>query len=50
VILRFAGQTVADFNSLVEILHRYNPGDTVEALILRNDVQHTVQLTLTGWD
>jgi hypothetical protein len=50
VILRFAGQSVADFNALIEILRHYNPGDTVEATILRNEVPMTFQLTLTGWD
>ncbi len=50
VILRFAGQTIENFNSLIEILHRHNPGDRVEATISRNDVPMTVQLTLTGWD
>jgi PDZ domain-containing protein len=50
VILRFAGQTVINFDSLIEILHHYNPGDTVEATVSRNDVPMTVQLTLTGWD
>jgi hypothetical protein len=50
VILRFAGQTVVNFDSLIEILHHYNPGDTVEATISRNEDLKTVQLTLTGWD
>jgi hypothetical protein len=50
VILRFAGQTVVNFDSLIEILHHYNPGDIVEATISRNEVPMTVQLTLTGWD
>jgi hypothetical protein len=49
-ILRFAGQTVANFDSLIEILHHYNPGDTVEATISRNEEVKTVLLTLTGWD
>jgi S1-C subfamily serine protease len=35
---------------LIEILRRYNPGDTVEAEILRNEQPMTFQLTLTGWD
>jgi S1-C subfamily serine protease len=48
--LRFAGQTVANFDSLIEILHHYNPGDTVEATISRNEEVKTVLLTLTGWD
>jgi hypothetical protein len=50
VILRFAGQTVVDFDSLVKILRHYNPGDIVEAQISRNDRPMTFQLTLTGWD
>jgi hypothetical protein len=50
VILRFAGQTVINFDSLIAILHHYNPGDTVEAIIYRNDTPMKVQLTLTGWD
>jgi hypothetical protein len=50
VILRFAGQTVVNFDSLIEILHHYNPGDVVEATILRNEAPMVVQLTLTGWD
>ncbi|HET6325268.1 MAG TPA: PDZ domain-containing protein, partial [Planctomycetaceae bacterium] len=50
VILRFAGQTVVNFDSLIEILHHYNPGDIVEATISRNEELKTVQLTLTGWD
>jgi len=50
VILSFAGQPVVDFDSLIKILHHYNPGDTVEAIISRNEVPQKVQLTLTGWD
>ena len=50
VILRFAGETVVNFDSLIAILHRYNPGDTVEAIISRNETPKTVQITLTGWD
>jgi PDZ domain len=50
VILKFAGQTVVNFDSLIEILHHYNPGDIVEATILRNEAPMVVQLTLTGWD
>jgi hypothetical protein len=50
VILRFAGQTVINFDSLIEILRHYNPGDSVEAEILRNEQPMTFQLTLTGWD
>jgi S1-C subfamily serine protease len=50
VILRFAGQTVVNFDSLIEILRHYNPGDTVDADILRNEQPMTFQLTLTGWD
>jgi PDZ domain len=50
VILRFAGQSVTNFDSLIEILHHYNPGDTVEATISRNEEVITVLLTLTGWD
>jgi hypothetical protein len=50
VILRFAGQSVVNFDSLIEILHHYNPGDTVEATYARDNEFKTVQLTLTGWD
>jgi hypothetical protein len=50
VILRFAGQPVVTFDSLLEILHHYNPGDTVEALVNRDEVSKTFQITLTGWD
>jgi hypothetical protein len=50
VILRFAGETVVNFDSLIRILHQYNPGDTVEATISRNEEVKTVLLTLTGWD
>jgi hypothetical protein len=50
VILRFAGQPVVTFESLLEILHHYNPGDTVEALVNRDEVAKTFQITLTGWD
>jgi PDZ domain len=50
VILRFAGQSVVNFDSLIEILHHYNPGDKVEALVLRNERPMTFELTLTGWD
>jgi PDZ domain len=50
IILRFAGQTVVNFDSLIDILHHYNPGDTVEAVVERNEELRTFQLTLTGWD
>jgi hypothetical protein len=50
IILRFAGERVVDFNSLITILHRHNPGDKVEAIITRDEVPMTVELTLTGWD
>jgi hypothetical protein len=50
IIVSFAGQTVVDFDSLLKVLHHYNPGDTVEVRISRNDRPMTFQLTLTGWD
>jgi hypothetical protein len=50
VILRFADQPVVNFDSLIDILHHYNPGDKVEAIIYRDEKQQTFQITLTGWD
>jgi S1-C subfamily serine protease len=50
VILQFAGQTVNNFDSLVEILRHYNPGDTVDATVYREGEVRTYHLTLTGWD
>jgi hypothetical protein len=50
VILQFAGQTVNNFDSLVEILRHYNPGDNVDATVYRDGEVRTYHLTLTGWD
>ncbi len=51
LIQRFAGRSVSNFDSLIEILHHYNPGDIVEAQVLRNEHEVIIfQLTLTGWD
>ncbi len=50
VILQFAGQTINNFDSLVEILRRYNPGDTVDTTVYHDNEVRTYHLTLTGWD
>ena len=42
MILQFAGQTVNNFDSLVEILRHYNPGDNVDATVYRDGEVRTV--------
>jgi hypothetical protein len=49
-IVRFAGHPVENFFALIDLLHNYKPGDTVDCLILRDEVPMTVPVTLTGWD
>jgi hypothetical protein len=49
-IVRFGDHEIDDFYSLVELLRSYKPGQTVEALIVRDENSIKVPVTLTGWD
>jgi hypothetical protein len=49
-IVRFAGHQVDNFFSLIDLLHNYKPGDTVDCLILREELPLRIPVTLTGWD
>lgn len=49
-IMQFGGHPIDDFYSLVDLLRNFKPGQTVESLILRDDVPMKIPITLTGWD
>jgi hypothetical protein len=49
-IVQFGGHPIENFDSLVELLRNYKPGEVIETIIVRDEVQLKVPLTLTGWD
>jgi hypothetical protein len=50
VIVKFGNKDIENFNSLVNLLRGYKPGDTTEAGVIRNGKRIAVRVTLTGWD
>jgi hypothetical protein len=49
-IVQFGGHRVDGFFSLIELLRSYKPGETIDCVIVRDQAQMTVPVTLTGWD
>jgi S1-C subfamily serine protease len=49
-IVGFGGHRVDDFFSLIELLRSYKPNETVECVIVRDQKELKVPVTLTGWD
>ncbi len=49
-IVQFGGHAVDDFDALVDLLRNFKPGETVDTVILRDDVVMHIPVTLTGWD
>jgi S1-C subfamily serine protease len=49
-IVQFGGHPIENFDSLVELLRNYKPGEVIETTIVRDEGQLKVPLTLTGWD
>ncbi|HUE16819.1 MAG TPA: PDZ domain-containing protein [Planctomycetaceae bacterium] len=49
-IVQFGGHPIENFDSLVELLRNYKPGEVIETIIVRDEGPLKVPLTLTGWD
>ncbi len=50
VVVRFAGEPVADFEALTMTIAKFKARDTVVFEILRDDGPHKIEVTLGEWD
>ncbi len=46
IILQINGEKITLQNTLSKIIQKYNPGDVISCLVLRNGVQQTIKITL----
>jgi len=49
VILKYDGETLANFERLIEITSNHKPGDKVELEVRRGETAITLEAQLTGW-
>jgi serine protease Do len=49
VILKYDGESLSNFDRLVEITGSHKPGDAVSLEVLRGDTKLNVVAQLTGW-